>query len=231
MHSRILLLVLSVAVPLTAVEAAGLLSHLGMGRNNQASQPQPDPQQMNCQQLASMPNAPMTVAQCESMMGMAQSGQAALNNRSAARPGDELMSCADITAEMQTLNVSGVSEAHRQQGNTAAGNLQAETAKQQREVSAIAARENAEVQAAMAADRATELSSGGLVKGRAASRVEQRQLEENRKTGERMAKEMAPKQQAALVSVTDSGNDMVQSMQANPRFARLVSLAGSKNCH
>jgi hypothetical protein len=226
MRPRRLLLALAAAFALSVAHAAGLSSHDDKGKRGANA----DPQQMDCQKMASMPYAPMTVEQCEAMKSMATSAQAAMHDTSAARPGDEQMSCEQIAAEMQTLDVRGVSDAHRKQSLAAGQDLQAEVGKQQREAAAIGARETAEVQAAMAADSATQLATAGLVQGKATRAVEQRQQEENRKTGERMAREMQPKQQAALTSVTGSGNDLVQSMQSNPRFARLISLASSKSC-
>jgi hypothetical protein len=210
MSQRAVLLILAATLPISAAQA--------------------DPQQMDCKQMAAMPHAPMTLEQCEAMKHMATSAHSAMNDTGAARPGDATMSCDDIIAEMKTLDVRGVSAAHRQQSEAAGQNLRTEVNKQQREAAAISARENAEIQAAMAADRATELSTGGLVRGKAASTLEQRLQQENQKTGERMATEMQPRQQAAFASVTDSGNDVVQSMQSNPRFARLISLAGNRNC-
>jgi hypothetical protein len=216
-----------------AAEAGGLFSRLKSSVNPQQPDPQPQqqmPQNVDCNQLASIPNAGMTVEQCRAMTTMAQGGQAAMNDPSGARPGDDQMSCADITAEMKTMSGVGVSQQHREQGNRAAGDFQSTMAKQQAEATAIAARESAEVTAAEAADTATEAATGGVVRGRSAYVLQQRLDAENKATGERMAKERAPKQQALMGSVVASGNDMTQSMQSNPRFARLMKLGMDKGC-
>jgi hypothetical protein len=230
--SRILVLATALLIA-GASQAGGLLSRLkGNSQPKQdAAAQQQMPQNMDCNQMASMPNSPMTVEQCRSMMGMAQSGQTAMNDPSGARPGDANMSCADIQAEMSHMSGVGVSEPHRQQGAKAASELQAENAKQQREIAGIAARQQVELNAAIAADQATEAASGGLAHGRAAVTLQQQQLAENKVTGERMAKEAAPKQQAVMGAVTAGGGDMVSSMQSNPRFGRLIQLAGEKGCH
>ncbi len=57
-----------------------------------------------CDQLASMPNAPMSAEACRSMMGMAQGMKTAGSDPSAMRAGDENMSCEQINAEMQVID-------------------------------------------------------------------------------------------------------------------------------
>jgi hypothetical protein len=189
------------------------------------------PQNMDCSKLATGQYAGMTVEQCESMKRLAMGSQASLQDPSGARPGDEQMSCADIDAEMHTLNgVQGVSQEHRAAGQRATADLQHTIAKQQAEGTALAVKQTAEVNAAAAADAATEVATGGLVRGRATEAVTRKNLEEQKVVGDRMAKEMAPKQQAMFGAVNDSMADMNQSMQSNPRFGRLVQLAMTKQC-
>lgn len=56
-----------------------------------------------CDQLAAIPNAPMTLDACRKMLGIA------VDDPAAHRPGDEAMSCAQIFAELESRNPAGVS--------------------------------------------------------------------------------------------------------------------------
>jgi len=228
-------------IPLTAMTGAALLlaataSAAGLfSRKHDTTAPPPDsgaqPQNMDCSQVASMPYGGMSVEQCEAMKRMATGAQAATNDPAGFRPGDEKLSCADIQAEMRGMQGVGPSAEHVRQGEQATADFKRTVAKQQAEATAVAAKESAEVTAAAAADAAVGVATGGLVQGRSAYVVQERQQRENKVVGDRMAKEMAPKQQAVFGAVVDSGSDMTQSMQSNPRFARLIKLAGDKGCH
>jgi hypothetical protein len=210
-------------------EAGGLFSRKHDADAQPAATSQP-PQDFDCSQLATMQYAAMSMEQCQAMKAMAQNAQTSMNDPAGVRPGDERMSCADIEAEMRTMNGVGVSDQHRAQGEAAKQEFQATAAKQRAEATALAAKESAEVSAAAAADTATELATGGLVRGRATEAVTRKSLDEQKVVGERMAKEMAPKEQAVFGAVINSGGDMNQSMQSNPRFARLMKLAMDKQC-
>jgi len=190
-----------------------------------------DPRNMDCSQLASMPNAPMTLQQCESMKSMAMGAQGAMNDPSTARPGDAQMSCADIQAEMSTLDVSGVSQQHRVEGQQAGAALQSQLTKNRAEANRFGIQANAEMAAARAADTATEVSSAGLVRGHAADAAQKQIDAQSRALGEKQMRDTAPKSQATAGSIINSGNDLTQQMQSNPRFARLMKLAMEKNCH
>jgi len=229
---RILPVVLAAGIAALAMAgpaAGGLFSH----KHATAAPPDgtsPQPQNVDCSKVATMQYASMTVEQCQAMMAMAQSAQRSMNDPSGARPGDERLSCTDIEAEMRTLSGGGVSQQHVEEGGRATQDFKQTVAKQKAEATAVAARESAEVTAAAAADTAVGVATGGLVQGRAAYAAQERAQAENRVIGDRMAKEMAPKQQAVFGAVTDSGGDMTQSMQSNPRFARLVKLGMDKQC-
>jgi hypothetical protein len=67
----------------------------------QTAMPAVDPAM--CEQLAAIPNAPMTAEACRKMMLIAQDDPASH------RPGDEAMSCAQIFAELELHNPAGVS--------------------------------------------------------------------------------------------------------------------------
>lgn len=71
--------------------ASGVSAQTGQG--GQAAMPTADPAM--CDALANMPNAPMTVEACRSMLSLTQDDPAAH------RPGDEAMTCADIFGELE----------------------------------------------------------------------------------------------------------------------------------
>jgi hypothetical protein len=191
----------------------------------------PAAQQVDCDQLAAMPNAPMSVESCRQMRGAAQSYQAAAQDPSARRPGDESMSCADIAAELKTMQGVGLSEAAQQENATAAKNYQEKLAKQQAEMRALGVGATAAVNAAAAADAAVEVGSGGLVQGHAAAAAQQAALQEGRVVGERMAQERRPDEQRLTRAVGSSSAEMGGQLESNPRYARLIQLAIARNCH
>jgi hypothetical protein len=190
----------------------------------------PGGQQFDCNQLASMPNAPMSVENCKQMMGAAQAYTNSATDPSAARPGDEAMSCDAIVAEMRTMRDVGLSDGAREENATAAKNYQATIAKQQAEINAYGAAATAAVNAAAAADAATEIATGGAVHGHAAQAVQGAAQAQGRVMGERMAQERKPDEQRVFKAVGNSSAEMGQQMQSNPRYARLIHLAIAKNC-
>jgi hypothetical protein len=186
---------------------------------------------MDCDQLAGMPNSIMSVESCKKMMGTRQAYNSALAAPGASRPGDESMTCAQISAEMSQMRGIGPSAAHVQEGNAAATDVQTTLARQSREVQKLGVEETAEIQAAAAADTATEVASGGLVRGHAVAATQAAQDKRNQAVGERMLKEQLPKEQRMTTATGNVAQDMSQSLTSNPRYARLVQLAGERNCH
>jgi hypothetical protein len=154
MGTRWIARVVAVAIGCAAVAQAG-------GWFSRKSTPPPDsngmpsPQSMDCSMLASMPNAPMTIEQCEAMKSMVAGAQAHMDDPSGARPGDERMSCADIGAEMKGLRGVGPSAEHVQQGQEAAADLKRTMDRQTAEAGALVTAETAPMATAAAADRAT----------------------------------------------------------------------------
>ena len=215
---------------LAAILLTCAVTDMAMAAATRGRQDTTQMQQFDCSRLASMPNAGMTVQQCQAMMGMAQSAQAAMNDPSSMRPGDENMSCADIQTELGTMNIAGVSADHRAEGVRSGTVLQQQLAKNQAEVNALAVKQATEVEAAAMADRAVEAATGGVVRGRATDALMPSLQAEQKALGERQVKDTTPKFQAALGSATASANDLTQQMQANPRFGRLMKLAMDKGC-
>ena len=127
---------------------------------------------MDCAKLAGMPNAPMTLEACEKLQGAQQAYNQSASDPSAQRPGDEQMSCAQITAELKQQQYAA-------QDKTKVAELDATTREEQKIIKkeeAILAKRKAEAQAATAAatavDTATEVATAGLVRGRALNAVE-----------------------------------------------------------
>ena len=115
---------------------------------------------MDCAKLASMPNAPMSLEACEKLQGTQQAYNQAASDPSAQRPGDEQMTCSQITAELKQQQYTA-------QDKTKVAALDATTKEQQKIIKkeeAILAKRQAEAQtavaAATAADTATEARNG-----------------------------------------------------------------------
>jgi hypothetical protein len=184
----------------------------------------------DCAQIASMPNAPVTLEACQKMTAAQQQYQAAASDPSAARPGDEQMSCAQIMAEMQQQQISAPDKGKVAAAQTAVLAEQSINAKQAAEAAKQQAKDQAEVDAASAVDRATELATMGVVRGRALEHTEKMQEVEHQEMKERMAKERNPTDQKMIGTTADVTSDVASQLAANPRLARLVQLAGAHHC-
>ena len=185
---------------------------------------------MDCNTMASMPNAPMTVEQCKSLMNSAKSGEAAMADKSAALPGDDAMSCAQIGAEMATFQNVSVSKQSIAAGNKASAEYQEEYAKQMAAGKVVGERQQAEKTAAFAADRTTEIVSGGVIPGQTLNVVNQAHAMETAELGKRQSAALQPKKQAVMGATQTSIGEVVGQLQQNPRLARLGSLAMAKKC-
>ena len=185
---------------------------------------------MDCAKFASMPNAPMSVETCEKLQGTQQAYNQAASDPSAQRPGDDQMSCAQITAELKQQQYTA-------QDKTKVGELDATTKEQAKIIhkeEAILAKRQAEAQAAVAAatatDTATGLATGGLVSGHALNAVEKTLDAKDKAEKERVMREDLPTTQKMISQTAGLGADFGQQLQANPRLGRLMQLADSKHC-
>jgi len=185
---------------------------------------------MDCARLASMPNAPMSVEACEKLQGTQQAYNQSASDPSARRPGDEQMTCTQITAELKQ-------QQYTVQDKKKVAELDATTKEQQKIIKkeeAILAKRQAEAQAAVAAataaDTATELATGGLVSGHALNAVEKTLDAQDKVEKERVMREDLPTTQKMISQTADLGADFGQQLQANPRLARLMQLADAKHC-
>jgi hypothetical protein len=198
-------------------------------RNALQSQP-PGGGQMDCDRLAGMPNSVMSADACRKMMAARVAYTTAASDPSAMHPGDERMNCADIAAEMSQMRGIGPSEAHRQEAGAAATDLQAGIHKEQAALAQRATTEQAVINAAVASDTATEVTTGGMVRPRTATVVEQGIQQRELVEGQQAAERLKPKQTRTTDAVGNEASDMGQALAANPRYARLVQLAGERNC-
>jgi hypothetical protein len=185
---------------------------------------------MDCAKLASMPNAPMSLEACEKLQGTQQAYNQAASDPSAQRPGDEQMSCTQITAELKQQQYAA-------QDKTKVAALDGTVKEEQKIIKkeeAILAKRQAEAQtavaAATAADTATELATGGLVSGHALRAVEKTLDAQDKVEKERVIREDLPTYKTMNSQTADLGSDFGQQLQSNPRLARLIQLADARHC-
>ena len=104
-------------------------------------QQQPTDMAATCAQLKAMPNSPMTYDQCIQMAASQQAMQAAQNDPSAMRPGDEAMTCDQIKAEFAANGGLNVDKTQVAQAQTAGQNLIAANNQVEADARAMQARE------------------------------------------------------------------------------------------
>lgn len=176
-----------------------------------------------CDELASLPNAPMSPEACRSMMMMQQSMKTGAADPTANRPGDENLSCDQIMEEMQATGGPMISQ---------------ETAVQSKEAGeatlALMEKQNAEAKAMIAGQVAVGVGTAALGMlpggGYAAQAAQMAMMERQKAFAEKQAREAAPvraQQSQALTAVT---GELGQALQSNPRYARLMQLVVDKNC-
>ena len=164
-----------------------------------------------CDQLAGNPHAPMSVEACRTMMRMGE------DDPSTHRRGDEGLSCAQIFAEMQTMQGEGVSDANAAQTDALIGESRVLGAKHAAEMakqmtpSPLAIASSLLPNAIGAAMMAPEFA-------RQAAAVAKLKTED-----EHFNAKLA--QHSTATSV-----DLNQLMDANPRLQRLIQLATQKAC-
>jgi len=205
----------------TAASASGNSSNDGKRSRGNASGSQQagPPPNFNCEDMAAQTRGTISVESCKQMLGAQQKLTAAANDPSAARPGDENMTCDQIAAEMKQQQFSA-DKTKLADAQTAMTDFQNKTAEQQKEVAALAAKETAEQ------SLVSTLVPVNAVAAAEAKRVEQ----EQRETNERMAKESKPLAEKAIGTNAALVSDVADKMAANPRMARLAQLAMTKKC-
>lgn len=184
----------------------------------------------DCAQIAAMPDAHVSLEACQKMMASQQAYNGALTDPSAARPGDEQLSCEQIMAEMKQQQISAPDKAQVAEAQSAAKDEQAMLAKHQKEAAVQQAKDQARDNAASAADRATEMATMGMVSGHALAAAEKVNDAEDKAMNRRMLDEAKPTDTRMLNSTADLATGAASQLSANPRLARLVQLANTHRC-
>lgn len=184
----------------------------------------------DCAQIANMPNAPISYEDCQKMSAAQQAYTNAASDPGAARPGDEQLTCDQIKGELRLQQYTAPDRAKVAETTAAVTKEQTMLKKHMAESNAIMAQEQAKVDAAAAADRATELATAGLVRTNAASVAAEAAQARVKAAGERQAAERRPTERKMIGGVADLGLDATQQFATNPRLAHLMQLAQSKGC-
>jgi hypothetical protein len=185
---------------------------------------------MDCAKLASMPNSPMSVDACEKLQGAQQAYSQSASDPAASRPGDDQMSCTQITAELKQQQYTAPDRTKVAEAAATAKQQQENTQREYKNMLKEQAEDQSAVAAATAADNATELATLGLVRGHALDAAEKTIDERHKANNERVVKENLPVAQKMVSQTADFGADFGRQLQANPRLARLMQLADSKHC-
>jgi hypothetical protein len=178
------------------------------------------PGAVDCQMLARMPNAPMSVQACQQRMAAHADMMGALQTPGGERAGDERMNCEAISAEMKSMKVTGVSAANAAAGEAAGRDLQAAYNR--------AMAEGAAMMGAQTARSAAAAAMPGNAAGHAAAMANQA---EQKALQDRTAAQMGPARERADAANMAATADLAKAMRANPRFAQLIRLAGERGCH
>jgi hypothetical protein len=176
----------------------------------------------DCEQLANMPGAPMSVETCKAMLGMAAGLDTAASAPGAQRPGDAAMSCPQIFAELQTMAGVGISELNVAKSDAVVKEGVALADKQAAELTTFMIGSFAMGQAMGAA---SVVMPGFVVQAIAAAWAAQFVA-----LGVKGQAEQAPVNARMSEVMQSSTGELMQSMQSNPRFARLMRLALAKEC-
>jgi hypothetical protein len=176
-----------------------------------------------CDQMAAIPNAPMTPEACRAMIGMAQGMKTSGSDPSAMRAGDENLSCDQINTEMRSVATPMVSVETGAQARTAADAQMALMQKQQAETQGFVAGQMAMGVGAAALG----MVPGG---GYAAMAAQQAMMAQQQAFAQKQAADAAPVRAQTSQALTATTTEMTQGMQQNPRFARLMNLSVQKNC-
>lgn len=186
------------------------------------AQPQGGMPTLDCSQLAAMPNAPMSVAQCEQQNTVMRQMLEAMNAPGGERPGDDTLTCAQIIAELKSLSVPGVSAHNRAEAAAAGRDLKATTDRVAGETAGLAASQGAKTAAAAVAGGAGVPAVSGAVASANAA--------EAAAFSARATAEVRPAQQRTTAAIAASQTDLTQAMRANPRFGRLIRLTQERQC-
>ena len=204
-----------------------------LGRHHDTAAPAGSAGNIDCSKIASMSNSPTAVpvslADCQKF----QSAQQAYTQgaASAARPGDEQLSCEQITAELHQQQFTAPDHDKVVAANETVTQVLVYV-KHGEEVATITQAEmSATMAAASATDTATELATGGLVRGRAMQAAQKVVSDRDAAANAQLVKEQRPTQEKMISQTSDFAAGFGSQLQSNPRLARLIQLADSKHCH
>lgn len=173
----------------------------------QTAMPQVDPAM--CDQLAAIPNAPMTAESCRKMMGIV------VDDPATHRAGDESMSCAQIFAELETRNPQGVSD--EEAARHEAVLVQAQTMNER----------HARMNAAESAPESAALRTAALLPAPLAAPIAATAMA----SVEKKSAVATGRYLTEVHQVTGGSAEIVeQKFASDPRRARLAQLAVTRQC-
>ncbi len=221
-----------------ANEHSSLLGGLWGHKSAATSKPAAAAPPMDCAKLVSMPagifamspGQVMSAEDCQKMQNAQQAYNQAASDPSAVRPGDDQMTCAQITAELKQQQYTTPDKSKVAAAQATAAQQQALTQREYANMVKQQAKDQAAVEAASAADTATELATGGLVRGRTLQAVEKEQTAEHDANNVRVLKEAQPIEKQQVGQMAGFSSDFAQQLQSNPRLAHLMQLADTKHC-
>jgi hypothetical protein len=181
--------------------------------------------QAACDSLATLPNPPMSVQACKSMLGMSSTMQrmeAASDDPSARRPGDEALSCDAIFKEMTALGPAVAAGSGPMKADAALADAKALGSRQQAEMTTFMVGTFA-LGAAMGA--ASPVMPGFVATAIAAAWSASAAALGTKMVAEQNA--LRPQRDQAIVETTA---EFEEAMLGNPRFARLADLGMRKRC-
>ena len=203
--------------PLLIAIAASLISASAL-----AADPAAAPA-IDCKALTSRPGAPMTFEQCQAQIAGHADLMQAMNQPGGERPGDEALSCEQITVELRQVSVAGVSRENRIESAAAGKQLQDAHNAQIAKAGALAAAQTTRSAGAAGVDLVTGTNvAGGAATAQNAAEAAALQRQAQAEMG--AARDRANRANA------NARADLATALRANPRMARLIDLAGRKNC-
>lgn len=221
--------VTSALVLLIALTAAGPAQPQRMGSAS-GGEPMTGISGAECDQLANMPNAPISAEACRSMMEMARSYERAAADPHASRPGDEALTCAQLFAELKTMRGVGLSDATTRQAAASVEEGVALAQRQAAEISALVAQTIAMGAAAGAIDLALTLATGGFGGGQAAAIASLIFIANATALATKQQADARPVRGRMNQTMVAGSGELSRSLEANPRFARLGQLAMNQSC-
>jgi hypothetical protein len=185
---------------------------------------------VDCAKLTGAQSAVMSPEVCQQLQGAQQTYNQAASDPRASHPGDDQMTCDQITAELRQQQYSTPDKSKVAAAQATLDQQQAILKREEAYIAKTQAEDQAVVAAATAADTATELATGGLVRGRSLQAAEKTMTARNDAHNEKVLKETQPIEQQQVGQMAGFASGAGQQLQSNPRLARLMQLADAKRC-